>query len=209
MTLPETIAVRYTEDEAEYVSLRPVVRQTFQIDELLDMILSVTGKDATRVTQILRAGSVAFHGYRYWWTGFEAPGAELIAKLAKFPDADASRPFDSAACVAIVFESGGIPPRHSIEISREAASRRRFFRLHSFWDELSTFVFAKPPAYRDYSYARHADVYISALAPEDAARLASAARRNLQRSLIASIKYLPEASRILWICPRATSPRTH
>jgi hypothetical protein len=205
MTLPETIAVRYTEDEAEYVSLRPVVRQTFQIDELLDMILSVTGKDATRVTQILRAGSVAFHGYRYWWTGFEAPGAELIAKLAKFPDADASRPFDSAACVAIVFESGGIPPRHSIEISREAASRRRFFRLHSFWDELSTFVFAKPPAYRDYSYARHADVYISALAPEDAARLASAARRNLQRSLIASIKYLPEASRILWICPRSNS----
>jgi hypothetical protein len=209
MTLPETIAVRYTEDEAEYVSLRPVVRQTFQIDELLDMILSVTGKDATRVTQILRAGSVAFHGYRYWWTGFEAPGAELIAKLAKFPDADASRPFDSAACVAIVFESGGIPPRHSIEISRAVASRRRFFRLRSFWDDLNALVLAKPPAYRDYSYARHADVYISALAPEDAARLASAARRNLQRSLIASIKYLPEASRILWICPRATSPRTH
>ncbi|MFZ0969104.1 MAG: hypothetical protein WA766_12520 [Candidatus Acidiferrales bacterium] len=205
MTLPETIAVRYTEDEAEYVSLRPVVRQTFQIDELLDMILSVTGKDATRVTQILRAGSVAFHGYRYWWTGFEAPGAELIAKLAKFPDADASRPFDSAACVAIVFESGGIPPRHSIEISRAVASRRRFFRLRSFWDDLNALVLAKPPAYRDYSYARHADVYISALAPEDAARLASAARRNLQRSLIASIKYLPEASRILWICPRSNS----
>ncbi len=30
-------------------------------------------------------------------------------------------------------------------------------------------------------------------------------RRNLQRSLIASIKYLPEASRILWICPRSNS----
>jgi hypothetical protein len=83
MTLPETIAVRYTEDEAEYVSLRPVVRQTFQIDELVDMILSVTGKDATRVAQILRAGSVAFHGYRYWWTGFEAPEAELIREISR------------------------------------------------------------------------------------------------------------------------------
>jgi hypothetical protein len=205
MTLPETIAVRYTEDEAEYVSLRPVVRQTFQIDELVDMILSVTGKDATRVAQILRAGSVAFHGYRYWWTGFEAPEAELSAKLAKFPDADASRPFDIAASVAIAIESGGIPPHHSIELSREAVSRRRFFRLRSFWDELNALALGNPPTYRDYSYARHADVYLSSLTPDDAAHLAAAARRALSRSLSASVKYLPEASRILWICPRNNS----
>jgi hypothetical protein len=205
MTLPETIAVRYTEDEAEYVSLRPIVRQTFQIDELVDMILSVTRKDATRVAQILRAGSVAFHGYRYWWTGFEAPEAELSAKLAKFPDADASRPFDSAACIAIVIESGGIPPRHPVELSRSAASRRRFFYLRSFWDELNALAVANPPMYRDYSYARHADVYLSALTPDDAAHLVAAARRAIPRSLSASVKYLPEATRILWICARNNS----
>jgi hypothetical protein len=205
MTLPETIAVRYTEDEAEYVSLRPVVRQTFQIDELVDMILSVTRKDATRVAQILRAGTIAFRGYRYWWTGFEAPDADLVAKLAKFPDAEPSRPFDSAACIAIVIESGEIPPRHSVELSRSAASRRRFFRPRSFWDELNALAVANPPMYRDYSYARHADVYLSALTPDDAAHLAAAARRALPRSLSASIKYLPEASRILWICARNNS----
>ncbi len=208
MTLPETIAVRYTEDEADYVSLRPVVRQTFQIDELVDMILSVTGKDAARIAQILRSGSVAFHGYRYWWNGFEAPEVDLANKLAKFPDAEPSRPFDSAACVAIVIESGGTPPRHSIEISREAASRRRIFRLRSFWDELNALERVKPPAYRDYSYARRADVYVSAIGPEDAARLADAARRRLPRSLGASIAYLPEASRILWICPRNNSQQS-
>jgi len=202
MTLPETIAVRYTEDEAEYVSLRPVVRQTFQIDELLDMILSVTGKDGARVAQILRAGSIAFHGYRYWWTGFDTREVELVAKLAKFPDAEPLRPFDSAACVAIVFESGGIPPRHSVELSRSAASRRRFFRPRSFWDELNALALANPPMYRDYSYARHADVYLSALTPDDAAHLAAGARRALPRSLSASMKYLPETRRILWICPR-------
>jgi hypothetical protein len=202
MTLPETIAVRYTEDEAEYVSLRPVVRQTFQISELVDMILSVTGKDAARVAQILRAGSVAFHGYRYWWSGFDAPEAELAAKLANFPDPEPSRPFDAAACIAVVIESGGIPPRHSVELLRSVTSRRRFFRLRSFWDELGALSLAKPPTYREYSHARHADVYVSALTPDDAAQLAAAARRGLPRSLNASVKYLPEASRILWICPR-------
>ena len=40
------------------MSVRPVVRQTFRQDELLDMILRVTGKDVARVRQILRAGSI-------------------------------------------------------------------------------------------------------------------------------------------------------
>ena len=82
MALPENVAVRYTEDEAEYLSLRPVVRQTFRIAELVDMIVTVTGLDAVRVAQILRSGSVVYHGYRYWWTGFEAEAGDLGAVLA-------------------------------------------------------------------------------------------------------------------------------
>src|ERR1700676_1344415 len=88
MPLPETIPVRYTEEEAGYVSFRPVVRQTFRTHELLDMVLSVTGKDAARVRQILRSGTVVFHFYRYWWEGFEVDEAELAALLAHFPDPD-------------------------------------------------------------------------------------------------------------------------
>ena len=53
MALPETIAVKYTEEEAEYLSMRPVVRQTFRAAELVDMIVRVSGKDSERVQQIL------------------------------------------------------------------------------------------------------------------------------------------------------------
>ena len=71
MPLPETIPVRFTEEEAEYVSIRPVRRQIFKLRELVDMVLSVTGRDLPRVQQILRTGTIVFHFYRYWWQGFE------------------------------------------------------------------------------------------------------------------------------------------
>src|ERR1700747_2806304 len=72
MPLPESIPVRYSEGAAAYVSLRPAVRQTFRLHELLDMVLSVTGKDPARIRQILHSGSVVFHFYHYWWQGFYA-----------------------------------------------------------------------------------------------------------------------------------------
>ena len=77
MPLPETIPVRYTDEEAGYVTVRPVVRQTFRLDELLDMILSVAGKDVARVRQLLHSGTVVYHFYRYSWAGFDADEAEL------------------------------------------------------------------------------------------------------------------------------------
>src|ERR1700687_872718 len=112
MPLPESILVRYTEEEAGYVTVRPLVRQTFRLDELLDMILSVAGKDAVRVRQLLHSGTVVYHFYRYSWAGFDADEAELAAALAQFPDADPSRPFDRDRCTVAIFESGGVKPRH-------------------------------------------------------------------------------------------------
>ena len=35
------------------------------------MIVQVAGKDSTRVQQILRAGTVVFHSFRYWWPPFD------------------------------------------------------------------------------------------------------------------------------------------
>jgi len=70
MPLPETIAMRFTEEDAGYVTVRPVVKQTFRLAELTDMVVSVTGKNASRVQQIFRAGTVVYNGYRYWWNGF-------------------------------------------------------------------------------------------------------------------------------------------
>ena len=96
MPLPETIPVKYTEEEAGAISMRPVVRQTFRAPELVDMIVGVTGKNQHRVRQILRAGTVVFHSYRYWWQGFEADDTALGEILARYPDADPSLPFCSA-----------------------------------------------------------------------------------------------------------------
>ncbi len=70
--LPETIPARYTEEEADNFSIRPVKRQNFRLRELIDMILRVTGKDLPRVQQILRSGTIVYHFYRYWWQGFDA-----------------------------------------------------------------------------------------------------------------------------------------
>jgi hypothetical protein len=202
MALPENVAVRYTEDEAEYLSLRPVVRQTFRIDELVDMIVSVTGLDRERVAQILRSGAVVYHGYRYWWNGFETAVGDLDAALTGYPVADPSRAFHAAACSAVVFASSGSPPRHSIEISRESGTRRRLLRWRSFWDALMDLAKARRPAYVEYSYGRRADIYFLELGLEDVSRLAAEAERRASRGLRAQLRVLPEMARIDFVVPR-------
>jgi hypothetical protein len=202
MALPENVAVRYTEDEAEYLSLRPVVRQTFRIAELVDMIVSVTGLEHERVAQILRSGAVVYHGYRYWWSGFEAAAGDLDAALAGYPVADSSRAFDPAACTAVIFESSGSPPRHSVEISRDSGGRRRLLRLRTFWDVVMDLAKARRPDYVEYSYARRADIYSLELGREDVARLTSEVERRASRSLRAQLRMLPEMTRVEFMSPR-------
>ena len=77
MPLPSQIPVRYTEEDAGFVSVRPVVNQTFQLHELVDMVVSVAGKDAARVQQIFRTGTVIYNGYRYWWDALPADREEI------------------------------------------------------------------------------------------------------------------------------------
>ncbi len=202
MALPETIPVRYTEEEAEYLSVRPVVRQTFRLQELIDMVLGVTGKDLARIQQILRSGTVVFHFYRYWWQGFEADAGELGAFLTRFPDADPARVFRAEECAAVLLESSGQPPRHSVELGRQAASRKPLLRSRSLWDCLLALGRAQPPSYQGYSYERHADLYRLALSPEQTAALLRDAARLAPRELRAGLRRLPETTRIVFICPR-------
>ena len=116
--------------------MRPVVRQTFRATELVDMIVSVTGKDLSRVQQILRSGTIVFHSFRYWWQGFEPDPVALQEVLGKYPNADASRAFRGAKCTEAILESSGSPPRRSLHIQRDEAKKRRLLRSHSFWDSL-------------------------------------------------------------------------
>ena len=202
MPLPETIPVKYTEEEAEYLTVRPVVRQTFRLEELVDMVVRVTGKETARVQHILRTGTVVYNFYRYTWTGFDAAAEELTAALARFPDPNPARAFRAEECIALELESAEQPSRHRIALAREEASRKRLFSGRSFWDALMALAAEAAPAYREYSYSRQADVYELALAPEQAARLTRDAEKLAPRALRVQFQFLPEMRRVLFICPR-------
>jgi hypothetical protein len=200
--LPETIPVRYTEEEAGYVTVRPLVRQTFRLDELLDMILSVAGKDAARIRQLLHSGTVVYHFYRYSWAGFEASETELSAALARFPDADPSRLFPPGQCTLAIIESGGISPRPLMELDRAAGSKRRIFCGQSFWERLLEIAAENGPSYQKYSYGRRADLYRLDLDAENISRIAEAGNRLATGKLRSALHVLPGAASILFVCPR-------
>lgn len=204
MALPETIPVRYTEEEAGYVSFRPLVKQIFSLNELLDMVLSVTGKDPERLRQILRSGTVVFHFYRYWWQGFEIAEAELAALLARFPDPEPSREFRIEHCSAALIEDNAKPPRVLTEIERAIASRTSLFRRRSFWAALASVAAAGPVGYQGYSYSRRADLYRLELGDEQRAALVAAAARA-PRNLRRELAVLERASRVVFVCPRSGS----
>jgi hypothetical protein len=107
MALPETIQVRRAEERAGYLAMTPVVTQTFRLSELIDLIVSVAGKDVRRVQHVLGAGTAMYHGYHYSWQGFAAESAELAALLAAFADDDPSRAFHPASATAALFEIAG------------------------------------------------------------------------------------------------------
>lgn len=203
MALPETIPVKYTEEEAEYLSVRPVRRQTFRLDELLDMVLGITGKDLFRIQQILRSGTLVYHFYRYWWPAFEAGAQELGEVLARFPDADPQRVYRAEECTAVLLESGGHPARDQIELTREACSRRRLFCSGSFWDCLTRLAEDQVPIYQGYSYSRHADLFQAAVTPEQIEKLRRDAARLAPREVRALLAHLRTAIRIVFVCPRA------
>ncbi len=201
MPLPETVAVRYTEEEAGYVSVRPLVQQTFRIRELADMVLRVTGKDAARVRQIFRAGTVVYNTYRYWWTGFDVGDHDLAALLSTFPEDDPSRIFQASDCAAVLLEHGGGASQGQTEVTRKEASAKPFWRLRSFWDILS------PPgtavlAYAGYSHARGGDLYRRALTVEESQSLLTQAVRLASRHLRARLERLPVPFRLVYVCPR-------
>lgn len=201
--LPETISVRYTEEDAGYVTVRPLVRQTFQIGELLDMILNVSGKDVARVKQLLHSGTVVYHFYRYSWAGFDADEAELTAALAKFPDSDPSRPFSPESCTNAVFDEASPNPRHLLDLQKAAASRRRLFRRQSFWERLLEIAAEENPVYQKYSYSRRADLYRLGMDTHNSQLVAEAAARLATGQVRTAMRALPSAACVLFVCPRS------
>jgi len=203
MPFPETIAMRFTEEDAGYVTVRPVVRQTFRFAELTDMVVSITGKDVARLKQIFCAGTVVYNGYRYWWDGFASDESELAALLAPFPEDDPSRPFEAAAVDSISLEAGGGAQRSLISITRQEASEKRLFRERSPWEILLGAAKESPPRYERYSYAEQADVYRLNLSFEVAHALQKEAIATARRALRKKLASFPPLSSLLFYVPRA------
>ena len=183
------------------MSVRPVMRMGLRPEQLLELILGVTGKNAKRVEQILRAGSVAAGGFRYWWEAMEVAGGELDALLAAFPDADPARPFDAARCVLVAVE-GETSAKALAEFTAEAAERRRAFRRRSFWDAMLDAAREKSPGYRSYSYARRGDEYALEVVEGRRELLAEEARQFGVGDVKTQAAALLHAARLVYVCGR-------
>lgn len=206
MALPLSISVRYTEEEAEYLSVRPVVRQEFRLEELLDMLVSVAGKDVRRLQQVLRSGTATYHYYRYWWAGFETDEAELRTALERFPDPDPTRPFRWDECTAVLLEVESGPGRLPVELTREAASRKRWLRRTSLWDVLKRLAAGDALRYETYSHSRRGDLYCRDASGLELPVLSWEAEQAAPRELRGSARALARARRIVFVCPRGMKP---
>ena len=132
MTLPTEIPVHYTEEDAGYVSVRPVVKQNFRLNELTDMVVRVTGKDASRVQKIFHSGTVIYNGYRYWWESIPADLGEIQTLLIPFPEDDPSLSFEPSNAIAAIFETGGgFATPHSRDLPRGSDAKKDIRQQHS------------------------------------------------------------------------------
>ena len=194
--------MRFTEEDAGYVTVRPVVKQTFRLAELTDMVLSVTGKNVSRVQQIFRAGTLVYNGYRYWWDGFASNEDEITGLLALFPDDDPARAFNPAQVTAVSLEIGGGTQRSLVGIERREASAKKLFRTRSPWEILLKAAQDSTPRYEKYSHAERADVYRVHLSSEMAGSLLKEMLDASPRVLRKKLAALQTPAAILFFIPR-------
>jgi hypothetical protein len=202
MSLPEQIPLRYSDDAAGYVSMSPVVKQTFRRGELIDMIVSVVGKDPARVQQVLQTGAVVYSGYRYTWDSLTADLSEIELIVASLPDDDPARAFGPSEASTVLLESGGGTQRSVIEVDRQDASAKKLFGKASPWDLLLKFAANDTPRYERYSHARHADLFRLTLSYEHGQRLLAGLLDAAPRALRHRWSALRPPTAITFVCPR-------
>ena len=202
MPLPQQIPVRYTEEDAGCVSVRPVVKQVFRLHELADLVVSIAGKDAARVRQIFRSGTAVYHGYRYWWDGLAAGDPEIAALLVPFRDDDPTRPFEPYKATAALLGIGGGTQCHVVEILREEALEKRFLGKWSPWQVLLQSIATHTARYEKYSHARRADLFRISLLYDPAQQLLAALLEAAPRSLRLRWSTIRPPAAVTFVIPR-------
>lgn len=195
MPLPEKVPVKISSEAAGSISISPVVRQELSGSELIASIVGVTGKDATRIHDVLHQGVLVSGASRFRWAPIEAALEEITLALQGFPDPRPERPFDAAKCLRAALTGGRSP----IELTREAASRKSLFGRRSFWQALMEVASRLSPAYYQYSYSDRADVYRVELPLETAHALQAEASLLRYSSLEAQVREYTFNRLELWV----------
>ncbi len=182
--LPETVRVKLSSEAAGGITITPVVVRDMPVRELVDQMLEVTGKDPTRVREVLRRGNLVRGASRMRWAGWDAAAAGIEALLATFPEAEPQRPFHRDRCVRAVLRGAA----GTISLPRAVAAKRRFLRRRGFWESLMEAVTPAEAHYLEYSYQDRADRYRMALEAAAAARLREQADLLVYSSLAGQVR---------------------
>jgi len=177
--LPQIIRVKLSSEAAEYISVTQVVVREIPLVELVEQMLGATGKDAARVRDILRRGSLVSGASRFRWEGWEAEIESVAALLAALPDAEPARVFLPEHCVRAVLRGA----HARIELAREAVDARSWAAL---------MALARDPHYIEYSYRERADLYRVKLSPQALEDLRAALRNQIRATALDAIDLLVE-----------------
>ncbi|OFV95150.1 MAG: hypothetical protein A3H28_06450 [Acidobacteria bacterium RIFCSPLOWO2_02_FULL_61_28] len=192
---PTKIRVKLVSEAAEYVSITHVVQRDFSLTELVETMLPILGKDAPRIRQILRAGTLSTGEYRYRWEPLEVEERDLESLLGSLPGPEPSRAFQPDTCFLVRFRRGP----ETLDLPRESASRKQLFARQSFWDGL--LALAGDVHYADYSHADRADVFALPLDRDTAEQLCGLLSLFKPRSAAERLeRFRPE--RIEWLSRR-------
>lgn len=156
------------------------------LGEVVETILATTGKDASRVRDILSRGAVVQGASRFRWQPLQALEEEVARLLCAFPDPDPSRGFAAERCIGVRLRAG----RQTVELPREIAAERRFLKRRSFWDALLEMAAHRALVYIDYSYRTRSDDYRVEISPADLASLRESAALLRYPGLTARIRLL-------------------
>jgi hypothetical protein len=172
MPFPTSVRVKLSSEVAESISITPVVVRDIPIRELIEHMIGITGKDESRLHDLLLRGTLVSGASRFRWTGWDADPEAIREALASFPDPDPERRFAPELCIRAALRG----PGRRIEIPREIGQRKPLFRRSSFWDTLMGVAASSELRYVDYVYRERADCYSATLSLAALERLRESAR---------------------------------